>query len=114
MAKGDPVTTPYVVSFGDYLYRPATPNAHVIRITVNFDATTRAISNASLFRSADCAYTKIYLGLGADGSPNSTGRVFDLSGFSGTRTVTGAQMAAAPYNIGTVEAFLTFQITAGP
>lgn len=113
MAK-DPAVSPYVQPFGDYLYDPAAnPDAHVIRITVNFDNTTHAIIDASVFRSADCLYTKILLGTGADGTPDSTSRVFNLAGFSGTRTVTGSQMSKPPYNISTLEDFQAFQITAG-
>lgn len=113
MAK-DPVVSPLVLDFGDYLYsRETAPDDHVIRITVNFDNVTHAIIDASIFRAADCLYTKILLGTGTDGTPDTTTRVFNLSGFSGTRTVTGSQMSKPPYNISTLEDFQQFQITAG-
>lgn len=115
MARGDPLTSPYVMSFGDYLNDPGVaPDSHVIRITVSFDNVTRQIAGAQVFRSADCLWTKIFLGLGVDGSPNSTLKVFDLSGFSGTRLISANTMSKPPYNVNTIEDFLAAgQITAG-
>lgn len=115
MAKGV-IVSPYVQNFGDYLYDPGiNPDGHVIRITVNFDNTTHAVSGATVFRSADCLWTKIVVGLGADGTPNSTTKVFDLTGFSGTRNITANTLSRAPWNVNTIDDFFAAgQITAAP
>jgi hypothetical protein len=118
MARGDVQQTPYIATFGDYLYDqasadPARPD-HAVQVTVNFDNTTRAITNAVVWRAANCRWTKIVVGLGADGTPDSTATAFNLAGLNdATRTVTAAQMAGAPWHVHTIEDFLTAgQITA--
>jgi hypothetical protein len=118
MAKGDPVTSPYVLTFGDYLYDqagadPARPD-HAVQITVTFNNATRAITGAVVWRAADCLWTKIVVGLGADGAPDSSTRVFDLSALDDTtRSVSAAVMSHAPWNVNTIEDFLSAgQITA--
>jgi hypothetical protein len=112
MAKGDVQQSPYVANFGDYMYDPGTnPDAHVIRLTVNFDNTTRAITNVVVFRDAACLWTKVFIGLGPDGTPNSSPQVFDLTGFSGSRTFTATQVSHQGFN--TIEDVLAKQITAG-
>lgn len=118
MAKGDVLQSPWVGTFGDYLYDPgnvvdpARPD-HAVQITVSFNNTTRTLTGAVVWRAADCLWTHIACGVGVDGSPNSSTFDFDLSGLNdATRNITASAMAKAPYNVTTIEQFLAAQITA--
>lgn len=118
MARGDPLLSPYVATFGDYLYDQAsvtdtTRPDHAVRIQVNFDNTTHAITGAVVWRATDCRWTHIVCGVGADGSPNSSTFDFDLTSLNdATRNITALQMSRAPYNVTTIEQFMASQITA--
>jgi hypothetical protein len=103
LGRGDPAQSPYVWESGDY-------QGKVIRITVVFNNATRSITSASVFRDADCVYTRLYLGRGADGSPNSSTRSFVVP--AGITNVPVQQMANRGFS--TIEDFLALQITAGP
>jgi hypothetical protein len=107
MAHGGAIQSPWVYdSGGDNLDRHVT-------ITITFDNATRAITGATLHRDANCTYTKIYLGLGVDGTPNSTTHVFNIAGVSGDVSRTPAQMAAVGFNV--IEDVIALgNITAGP
>lgn len=50
----------------------------LLRITVDFNTTTGAITGITTYRHPDCIITKIYIGVGADGTPNSTDKVIDV------------------------------------
>jgi hypothetical protein len=106
-AHGDPDAplpqSPYVWESPDY-------QGNRIRITVTFDNATRALTGGSVFRDAACVYRKIYIGVGVDGSPDSTTHKFTVP--AGTTAVSAAQMAAVGFT--TIEQFLALQITAGP
>lgn len=82
----------------------------VIRITVAFDNATRVLSGATVFRDPECLFTKVYIGVGADGAPDSTPRAIPVP--AGSHAFTAAQMAAV--GLHTIEDILAFQITAGP
>jgi hypothetical protein len=117
MAKGDPLVSPYVATFGDYLYDYATANParpdHAVMITVSFDNTTHAITGAVVWRAADCLWHHIVCGVGPDGSPNSSTFDFDLTNLNDqTRNITANAMGRAPYNVDTIDQFLAVQITA--
>lgn len=106
-AHGDPnppIQTPYTWEAPDY-------QDNVIRITVNFDNATRALQSADVFRDNNCIYRKIYLGLGPDGTPDSTSHVVNVA--SGSRHLNAQQLSAA-LGFSTIEEFLDVQITAGP
>lgn len=114
-----PVQSPYVMTFGDYLYDPGsvvdkTRPDHAVQITLTFNNTTRVLTNAVVWRAANCRWTRIVVGFGPDGIPDSSAFVFNLSTLSdASRTITAAQMAAPPYNVHTVEEFMQAgQITA--
>lgn len=81
-----------------------------IRITVTFNESTRALSGATVFRDAACQWTHIYIGLGADGTPDSTDKAFTVP--AGTSTVTANQLRQRGLN--TIEDIQALQITAGP
>jgi hypothetical protein len=110
MTKG--VTpNPWIWEAGDYLYDPGVnPDDHVIRITVTWDSSTRALTGATLFRAADCVYTHIYIGTGPDGAPDSSSRQFTVP--AGTVARSAAQLAAV--GLSTIDDILSLQITAGP
>lgn len=102
-ATGQP-DNPWVYSAVDYLGRQ-------ISITVPWNANTRALSNATVFRDPACLAQHIYLGLGPDGTPNSTPFVFLVP--AGTTTVTTKQMSSLGLN--TIDDVVAaMQITAGP
>jgi hypothetical protein len=106
MAKGDPISSPYVYDSGsDY------QGKHV-SITITFDNATRALLAGTLHRDAGCRYTKILIGLGPDGTPDTTTHVFNIGGLTGDLGVTAAQMTAV--GLSTIEDVLALgQITAG-
>lgn len=105
MGVGQPVTSPWVQSFDDYVGK-------VIRITVTFDSATRAITGITTFKDPGCQYTKILIGLGADGSPDTTPRAVDVP--DGTTVLTQQRLnQLASRGLATIEDVLGLQITAG-
>jgi hypothetical protein len=100
---GGPAQSPWVYQAPDY-------RGNLIRITITFNNATRAITSATVFRDAACVYTKIYIGLGADGTPNSTNKVFSIP--PGTTSVPLSQLSNNGLN--TIEDVLALQVTAGP
>lgn len=82
---------------------------NVIRITVVFNNATRALSSATVSRDAACVYTKIYIGIGADGTPDTT---HAIPVPAGTTPITARQMAAVGLHV--IGDVIAFQITAGP
>lgn len=98
-----PRVSPYVYSSTDH-------QGKIIRITVNFDNTTRGLIGSVVFRDLACVYRRIYLGRGADGTPNSTDKVFSVP--AGTTNITAIQMAGFGLNV--IEDVFALQITAGP
>lgn len=102
MAKGDPVTSPYVWQDWDN-------NGNTIKITVTFDNTTRVISGITVFRDPNCAFTRFLIGTGADGSPSTTNKVVNVP--AGTTVLTQGQLNTLTKNsVTTIEDFLSFQI----
>lgn len=100
-----PATSPRVQEFSDYVGR-------VIRITVAFNDVTRVITGVTVFRDADCLFTKILIGSPADGIPDDTDKVVVVP--AGTTTLSAGQLAALnAKGISTIEDFQSFQITAG-
>jgi hypothetical protein len=87
-------------------------NRHV-SIVINYDNATRALLGATLHRDAGCVYTKIYIGLGPDGTPDTTTHVFNINNLTGDRSVTPAQLAGVGLSV-IEDVFALGQITAGP
>lgn len=118
MARGEPLASPYVMTFGDYLADPGadadqTKPRHAVRIEVAFNNGNHSITGATAWRAADCLWTKIALGVGSDGTPNTSPVVFDLSGLNDASTsISGGQLAKPPYNFSTIDDFMALQITA--
>lgn len=107
MAKGD-IPNPWTYDSG------IDANGLSIRISIPWNSSTRALQTpGTVHRDPGCLYTHIYIGLGVDGTPNSTTRVFNLTGLSGDVTFTAAQMHTR--GLDTVDDILNAgNITAGP
>ena len=103
-ARGDVLQSPWVSRFADYLDR-------VITLTVTFNNSTRSITGGSITRDAGCQFTKVLIGLGGDGRPDSTDKAFDVSGLEGTQSVGKAPFTARGFNV--IEDIQALQITAG-
>lgn len=103
MARGDPFLSPWLWAASDYLGR-------AITITVTFDNTTKALSSGSIVRATGGLYGHLYIGLGVDGSPNSTTHQFAVP--VGTTGISKGQFSANGLN--TIDDILALQITAGP
>lgn len=87
MAKGDPPVSPWTFydSGGDYL------GLHIVGV-VTFDG-TNTLTGGTVTRDAGCQYVKIIIGpLNPDGTPSATAKVIDVSGLSGPRSFTKAQL----------------------
>lgn len=108
MAKGDPVSSPYIYDSG--------PDANGKKLTgtFNFNNATRALINLTVHRDVGCLYVAVLIG---DPNSNSVVRV-PASGQipAGDTVVTAAQIAAAGQTKGvtlnTVEDVLALQMTA--
>lgn len=101
MARGDPVSTPYVYNSGaDYLGRHLTG-------TFNFDNVTRNLSSLVVHRDIGCVYIAVLIG-----NPNGTPIRVPPSGAiaEGNTTISQAQLNAV--GLTTVEDVLALQITA--
>lgn len=101
---GGPPISPWTYNSADYLGR-------AITFTVVFDESTLDITSARIDRDAGCVYTKIFLGTGGDGSPNSSTRQFSVGQSTG-HTVSPAELNAA--GISTFTDLLQVQVTASP
>lgn len=97
-----PPTSPWVWQAVDNFGR-------FIRITLPFDA-AHALGTATVERDVGCQWAHIYIGLGADGTPNSTAHAFTVP--EGMNTVTANQLRQRGLN--TIDDVIALQITAGP
>jgi hypothetical protein len=100
--KGDPLLSPWDKPFEDYLGR-------VVSIRVDFNNVTRAITACSVHRDVGCLYSRILIGVGADGSPESTDKAFPIQ-FGDTNVNINQLKNKGLDTIGDVTAL---QITAG-
>lgn len=98
------------VQVSPWVFEAADYQRNVIRITVTFDNSTKELQTGTVYRDAACVYTRIYIGLGADGTPDTSPHRFIVP--AGTTTFTAAQMAMVGLN--TINDILAFQVTAGP
>jgi|SRR6187455_3197259 len=74
--KGELDPSPWYTRFADYRDRG-------ISISFAFDDTTRALMDATVVREDECLFDRILIGVGEDGTPNSTPNVF-VCGFGAT------------------------------
>jgi hypothetical protein len=101
MAKGDPISSPYVYdSGGDFQGRHLTA-------TFAFDNVTRVLSGLTVHRDVGCVYVAVLIG-----SPNATPVRVPANGSipTGDTPVTKGQLNAVGFT--TVEDVLALQITA--
>ena len=98
------VVSPWVWSAADYL-------GNTISVSVVFNNTTKALTSATIARDAACLYGHLYIGTGADGTPNTTTHALTVAAGS-SKTYTAGQMSQVGLN--TINDILALQITAGP
>jgi hypothetical protein len=96
------ISSPWVWEADDY-------QGNSIVITVTFNNSTRALTGATVVRQAGCVYGTIFIGQGADGTPNSTADQFPVP--VGSTHVTANQLKRNALR--TIEDVLALQITAG-
>ncbi len=101
-AKGD-IPNPFTWESADY-------EGRVIRITVVH--LLNLITAITVYRDAGCLYDKIFVGVGPDGSPNTSPHQFPIA--VGTTILLQAQLdLLVTEGIATIQDFLSLQITAG-
>jgi len=103
MAKGDPLLSPWVYEAWDYQHL-------VIRITVNFNNSTRALQTSVVHRDSGCQYHTIVLDNPSD--QVKAKRLAAPADGAGDITYTANQMASRGLN--TIDDVLAVQITAEP
>lgn len=107
MPKGDPIVSPWTYDSG------GDSQGRRITISVAYNNTTRLILGADVHRDSGCFYHKILLGLGPDGTPDTSTHQFDLTSVSGDLHVTPAQIIASA-GVTTIEDITSLgQVTAG-
>jgi hypothetical protein len=100
---------------------PPTPNPYhwesgdlegdLITIDFTWNATTRALTAINVHRDALCSWNTILIGLGSDGSPDTSVRQVTVP--VGDRALTAPQLSAlASHGLATIDDVLTLQITA--
>lgn len=105
MGKGDPITSPYLA------YNALDNEGDGISVSVVFDDVTRAITAINTHRDAGCQWTNIAVGLGPDGTPNSSPMQWPVP--TGDYTTTAGDLAyLASVGVSTFEQFMSYQITA--
>jgi hypothetical protein len=98
---------PYIWSSGPDIH------GNEINIAVSWDAGQRTITGITVHRDPACIFSVILIGLGADGSPNSTDKQVDVSGLEGDRVLPANRLTQlASRGLSTVDNVLALQITA--
>jgi hypothetical protein len=94
---------PYIWSANDPLGNPLT-------ISVAWRSSTRALQNTTVTRDPACSLGHIYIGLGPDGTPNTSPNAYAVP--TGSTTITASTLSKNGLN--TIDDVLALQITAGP
>ncbi len=81
-----------------------------ISFTVTYDNTTKVITGCTVFRTPTNPISRIFFGVGPDGTPQTSPQIFAVP--AGTTVVTQAQMAAHGFT--TMADVLAGQVTAAP
>jgi hypothetical protein len=100
--RGDPMTSPWIWESHDYV-------GLAIRITVNFNDTTMALTSAVIHRDDGCQYTKIVFDVPSDVKSK---RLAAPADGAGDRTYTAQQLKSQGLN--TIDDVFAVQITAEP
>lgn len=103
MTTPAPITSPWIWDAPDY-------QGNRIKITVTFNNSTRALTGASVFRDPECVYKRVYIGLGPDGTPDTSPDTILVP--DGTTSIPESQLRRN--SLATIEDILALQITAGP
>jgi hypothetical protein len=82
-----------------------------ISLSIAFDNITHLILGITTYRDPDCLFTKILIGLGPDGTPDTTDKVVTVP--AGTTNVVAALISAlATVGVSTIDNVLSWQMTA--
>jgi hypothetical protein len=81
-------------------------------ISFAFNDATRALTGATVTRDDGCQWSRLYLGVGPDGTVETSPKLFNLEGIVGARQFTPGQLGAV--GLSTIEQVWALQITAGP
>lgn len=103
MKEPGPIPNPWVWESSDY-------QGNMIRISIDYNEGNRSITGGFGERDDACVYKKIYIGLGTDGTPDTTGHVFNVA--SGHQNYGKGVFTGAGLDV--IEDVLNEQITAGP
>lgn len=102
---GRPIPNPWVWEDADF-------QGDVIRVTVSFNDTSRAVTGITAFRDPNCQYRRILIGTSADGNPDDTDKAIAVP--AGTTVLTSQQLAVLRNRgLATIEDIRALQITAG-
>lgn len=94
-----------------YVFAMVDVNQVALTIRLDYDVSTRAFTGPVVVtRGAGCIYGKVYIGLGPDGTPDTTPHQFSVP--FGTTNVSVAQLAANGLN--NIDDVLSLQLTGGP
>lgn len=97
-----PPTSPWYWEAADY-------QGNVLSISVAFNTSTLVLLGATVSRDPDCVYSHIYLGVGADGTPDTSTHAFTVQ--VGTTNISAAVLARQGLN--TLDDVTSLQITGG-
>jgi hypothetical protein len=87
LGNPDPVS-PYIFQVLDFQGRR-------ISLTVPYNNTTKAINGSfTVHRDVNCIYTRVIVDVGPDGTPDTSTKVLDMSGFVGDKVFTVNQVTA--------------------
>lgn len=104
MGNPQPATSPWV-------WETADSQGEVLRVTITFSQTTRAITGITVFRDPGCDFTQLLVGLGTGNNPNATDKAIDIP--DGTTVLTAQRLnQLANRGMDTIEDVQAFQITA--
>lgn len=92
-----------------WVWTAADANGASITISVDFNASTRALQGATVVRNTGCLYRTILIGLGTDGTPDTAANAFPVP--YGTSSLTARQLTRN--GLATIDDVLALQITAG-
>lgn len=98
-----PWTSPYVWQAPDV-------DGNVVRLTVTFNNATLAIQSGQVFRDPACRYAHVWIGLGPDGTPDTSPQTFAVP--AGSTNLNKNQFSSQGFD--TLTDVLATQITAGP
>jgi hypothetical protein len=83
----------------------------LIRLSVAFNVTTRAITGVTVFRDPGCQWTHVLIGVGADGVPDHSEKAISVP--EGTTVLTAQQLnVLANRGLSTIDDF-NLNLTAG-